>query len=386
MAQNTKIKIENENIVSNDNTIPLIKTNCAIEPTQKPEISSELRNRIKFEENTIINTITNNEKNSEKTISWIREQRSRKLPIIKITSAIQESQFVLMIVVYGDALLLSMFDILQKPQEKCLDENSYQYILQSLQISKKILTISITLGITLWNFQRRFSISQKEFLNRIIQREETDNVEKKNKIIYISYFGIYIQLTHLFCFIIMVCTMEQLFSTSVLSTVLLRDIRTNTISISRIIELWFVYPIREELLFRIFILTYIWSYIPGKENIDKIQSSILLSIFFAGIHSIQFFSPYLTARYVILQISSGFFLGYLYSLRSITVGISETIILHILNNIISSFLNPYVILYSKKVVTFMFLIETFGILIYQCKQASEELLQQPSRRFIINKE
>jgi len=100
------------------------------------------------------------------------------------------------------------------------------------------------------------------------------------------------------------------------------------------VSTWFLSPIREEVYFRGCVFT------TALHRSKFLSIPILLTgVVFGGAHLVNLFNPHISKMYVILQVLVAVVVGIFYCLRFLVTGtLWESILLHMANNITSSFL------------------------------------------------
>jgi len=141
-------------------------------------------------------------------------------------------------------------------------------------------------------------------------------------------------------------------------------------------------PIREEIIFRGVMFSIFYRRVGGIKPRDKFLCVVCSSLIFGSVHLINLFGHEYSLFYICLQVTLGVMVGGLYCLRFvISDGLTETILLHMSNNLFSSFL-PLDLEFNINDPLIIFpLLETFAVyslLIFFCYR---ELMRQPSKPF-----
>jgi len=142
-------------------------------------------------------------------------------------------------------------------------------------------------------------------------------------------------------------------------------------------EMLVLSPFREEIIFRGAMFSIFYRRIGGKSAKEKRLCIISSSLIFGLVHLLNLFGSEYSIFYIVLQVTLGIMVGALYNLRFvINGGLIETILLHMSNNVFSSFLNLNLIFDWLDPLIIFPLLETFivyGLLIYFSHQ---ELMKQ----------
>lgn len=99
------------------------------------------------------------------------------------------------------------------------------------------------------------------------------------------------------------------------------------------IEYVLVAPLCEELVFRLCIVSALYRRLGGFHYSHKRTVAVLSGIIFGALHGINLFSSKFSRVYVIYQILMGIPVGCLFSLRLMSNGLVEPILLHAVNNL-----------------------------------------------------
>jgi membrane protease YdiL (CAAX protease family) len=120
----------------------------------------------------------------------------------------------------------------------------------------------------------------------------------------------------------------------------LMDDGSGGFSLSQALEMLAFSPFREEIVFRAAMFCIFYRRTgDGKGRSSQMQCIVACSCVFGAIHMLNLVSKKFSTVYIVMQVSLGFLIGMTYSFRFVlNSSIREGVILHIMNNLFSSFL------------------------------------------------
>lgn len=153
----------------------------------------------------------------------------------------------------------------------------------------------------------------------------------------LTRYGLYLLLAHSSSFLIMVAMQHYGFHSLFSWSNYYRE--EEFIDWPKAIEMVVLAPFREELVFRASLFCIFYQRLGDESASSKIHCALLSSAAFGCVHLLNVFSTKYELAYVLVQVTMGCVIGFQYILMFLlNQSLLETLLLHIANNVLSSFL------------------------------------------------